>query len=84
VIGTSDHKVAVISFVVDGVHHYDIGTLLDKQGVAVRTGHHCTEPLWESLGLTGSVRASFSIYNTESDADRFVAALEKSLSLLRA
>jgi cysteine desulfurase/selenocysteine lyase len=68
---------------VDGVHPYDVGTLLDKQGVAVRTGHHCTEPLWNHFGVSGSVRASFGVYTTLDDIDRFVNALKKSIQLLR-
>lgn len=83
IIGTAAHKVPVLSFVADDVHPYDIGTLLDQQGIAVRTGHHCTEPLWNFLGLPGTVRASFAVYNTEEEVQRFVEALVKTLSMLR-
>jgi cysteine desulfurase/selenocysteine lyase len=83
IFGTSKNKVGVISFLVEGIHPYDLGTLLDKQGVAVRTGHHCTEPLWNHYGVTGSVRASFSIYTTKRDIELFIQALEKALQLLR-
>jgi len=83
IYGTSKSKVAVISFLIDGVHPYDLGTLLDNQGVAVRTGHHCTEPLWNHFGVVGSVRASFAMYNTEEEIDLFIAALKKSLQLLK-
>lgn len=83
IYGTSANKTGVISFGVDGIHPYDIGTLLDKQGVAVRTGHHCTEPLWNHFGVPGSVRASFAVYTTQEEIDLFVAALQKSISMLR-
>ena len=77
------NKVGVLSFNVEGIHSADIGTLLDQQGVAVRTGHHCTQPLWEKLGTTGSVRASFACYNTVEDVELFIAALNKSVNMLR-
>ena len=77
------NKVGVLSFNVEGVHSADIGTLLDQQGVAVRTGHHCTQPLWEKLGTTGSVRASFACYNTLEDVELFIEALNKSVNMLR-
>ncbi len=83
IFGTSKNKVGVISFQVEGVHPYDLGTLLDKQGVAVRTGHHCTEPLWNHYGIPGSVRASFSLYTTTEEIEIFIAALQKALQLLR-
>ena len=78
-----ENKVGVLSFNVEGVHSADIGTLLDQQGIAVRTGHHCTQPLWEKLGTTGSVRASFACYNTAEDVELFIAALNKSVNMLR-
>jgi cysteine desulfurase/selenocysteine lyase len=78
-----ENKVGVLSFNVEGIHSADIGTLLDQQGVAVRTGHHCTQPLWEKLGTTGSVRASFACYNTVEDVELFTAALYKSVNMLR-
>jgi len=77
IIGTAASKVSVLSFLLDGGHPADVGMLLDKQGVAVRTGHHCTMPLMDSLGIPGTVRASFSIYNTLDEVDRLFAALEK-------
>lgn len=83
IFGTSTEKTGVISFDVEGIHPYDIGTLLDKQGIAVRTGHHCTEPLWNHYGVSGSVRASFAIYTTSDEIDLFVEALHKSISMLR-
>ncbi len=83
IFGTADKKVGVISFEVAGVHPYDLGTLLDKQGVAVRTGQHCTEPLWNFFGVAGSVRVSFAAYNTIEEVDVFINALKKAISLLR-
>ncbi|MZR63784.1 aminotransferase class V-fold PLP-dependent enzyme [Alcanivorax sp. DP30] len=77
IIGTAASKVSVLSFLLDGGHPADVGMLLDKQGVAVRTGHHCTMPLMDSLGIPGTVRASFSIYNTLDEVDRLFEALEK-------
>ena len=76
-IGTAPGKVAVISFLLDGSHPHDVGQLLDQQGVAVRTGHHCTMPLMDHLGIPGTVRASFSIYNDSTDIERLFHALEK-------
>jgi cysteine desulfurase/selenocysteine lyase len=77
------NKVGVLSFNVEGIHSADIGTLLDQQGIAVRTGHHCTQPLWEKLGTTGSVRASFAFYNTLEEVELFIEALKKSVNMLR-
>lgn len=81
-IGTAPDKVSVFSFVVDGIHPYDIGTLLDQQGIAVRTGHHCTQPLMDTLGLPGTVRASFAMYNTMDEVQRFAQALRKAVKIL--
>ena len=83
IFGEAPEKSAVISFLVDDIHPYDMGMLLDKLGVAVRTGHHCAQPLMERLGIPGTVRASFAIYNTEAEADAFVSALERVLAILR-
>jgi cysteine desulfurase/selenocysteine lyase len=83
IIGTAAEKTAVISFVVDGVHPYDLGTLLDKMGVAVRTGNHCAQPLVESFGLTGTVRMSLAMYNTKEEMSTFMGALQKALAMLR-
>jgi cysteine desulfurase / selenocysteine lyase len=83
IYGDTTHKVPVFSFNVDGIHPYDLGTLLDKQGVAVRTGHHCTEPLWTRLGAPGSVRASLAMYNSTEEIDLFATALQKAISMLR-
>ncbi|MEI6177173.1 MAG: SufS family cysteine desulfurase [Verrucomicrobiota bacterium] len=72
-----------LSFSVDGLHHYDIGTLLDQMGVAVRTGHHCCQPLMARFGITGTVRASFALYNTARDVEEFLAATRKAVAMLR-
>lgn len=83
IFGRSPHKSAVISFLVDDIHPYDMGMLLDGLGVAVRTGHHCAQPLMERLGIPGTVRASFAAYNTIEEADAFVDALKRVSSMLR-
>ena len=83
IIGEAKNKTSVVSFTVDGLHPFDIGTLLDKQGIAVRTGHHCTQPLMDFYKIPGTVRASFAFYNTRQEIDTFVAALEKSISMLK-
>jgi len=83
IIGTAKEKVGVISFVIDGVHHYDLGTLLDQQGIAVRTGHHCTQPLMERFGVSGTTRASFACFNTKEEVDVMVAATRKAVKMLR-
>lgn len=82
IFGTADRKSGVISFLVGNIHHYDMGMLLDKQGVAVRTGHHCAEPLMHTLGIEGTVRASFGVYNTREEIDAFVEAVKRAATLL--
>lgn len=81
-VGTASNKVAVVAFVVEGIHHFDIGQMLDARGIAVRTGHHCTQPLMECYGIEGTVRASFSVYNTKKEIDQFVDALERIVSFM--
>ena len=84
VIGTAAEKAAVVSFVVDGVHPHDLGTVLDQEGVAVRTGHHCAQPLMERFGVPATARASFfGLYNTEAEVDRLAAALHTALEIFR-
>lgn len=73
---------SVVSFVMDGVHHQDIATLLDQQGIAVRAGHHCAHPLMDALNVKGTIRASFAIYNTKEDVERLIAAVEKAADML--
>lgn len=82
VYGAGQPKAGVISFNVMDIHPFDIGTLLDQQGVAVRTGHHCAEPLIDEMGVPGTVRVSFGLYNDKKDVDAFIAALKKTLELL--
>ena len=82
IIGTAKEKSAVISFLVGNIHPYDIGMLLDKLGIAVRTGHHCAQPLIDSLGILGTVRASFAFYNTKEEIDIFITALKKVVQML--
>jgi cysteine desulfurase/selenocysteine lyase len=83
IIGTAPHKTSVVSFIVEGIHPSDIGTLLDKQGIAVRTGHHCTQPLIDFFKIPGTVRASFAFYNTFEEIDIFIKALNKAISMLK-
>ena len=80
--GTAPEKAAVLSFLVGEAHPYDVGTLIDQLGVAVRTGHHCTQPVMDRYGIPGTVRASFAVYNTRDEVDAFIAALEKVLPML--
>lgn len=82
IFGTAPGKSAIISFLVGHAHHYDTGMLLDKLGIAVRTGHHCAQPLMQALGVEGTVRASFALYNTVDDCDRFVNALHRIAPML--
>ncbi|MEN9742438.1 MAG: hypothetical protein RLZZ65_243 [Bacteroidota bacterium] len=84
IIGEAKNKTSVVSFSIDQMHPFDIGTLLDKQGIAVRTGHHCTQPLMDFYKIPGTVRASFAFYNTKEEIDIFVAALERSMQILGA
>jgi cysteine desulfurase/selenocysteine lyase len=81
IYGTAGNKSGVISFLVRDIHHYDMGMLLDKLGIAVRTGHHCAQPLMKRLGIEGTVRASFSFYNTKEEIDTFVAAVKRVASM---
>jgi len=83
IIGTADHKASVLSFLVDGTHPYDLGVLLDQQGIAVRTGQHCTQPIMDQFCIAGTARASFAMYNTKEEIDLFKAALERAVNMLR-
>ena len=82
-IGEAEHRSGLVSFVIDGVHPYDLGTIIDKMGVAVRTGHHCAEPVMTRFGIPGTVRASFALYNTLDEVDAFVNAVRKAATMLR-
>jgi cysteine desulfurase/selenocysteine lyase len=82
IVGEATHKAGVLSFVHESVHHYDLGTLLDQMGIAIRTGHHCTEPLMDRMGVTGTARASFAFYNTMEEVDYFITSLKKAIRML--
>ncbi len=82
-IGTAREKTAVASFVLEGIHPHDIGTIVDSEGVAIRTGHHCTQPVMDRFGVPATARASFGVYNTPADLDALVGALDKAIGLLR-
>jgi cysteine desulfurase/selenocysteine lyase len=82
-VGTAKNKVAVVAFTIDGIHHFDIGQMLDARGIAVRTGHHCTQPLMECFGIEGTVRASFSVYNTKKEIDQLVEGLERIINFMK-
>ena len=82
IIGEAKNKASVISFVVKGIHAYDIGVIVDKMGVAVRTGHHCTQPLMNRFGIQGTVRASFAFYNTKEEVDLLITALKRAINML--
>ncbi len=81
-IGTAAQKASVVSFNIEGAHPFDVGTILDKLGIAVRTGHHCTQPLMEYLGIPGTVRASFAVYNTIDDIDQLIAGVKRAAKML--
>ncbi|MDP2059948.1 MAG: aminotransferase class V-fold PLP-dependent enzyme, partial [Flavobacteriaceae bacterium] len=83
IYGTSKHKTSVISFNLEGIHPYDVGTILDKLGVAVRTGHHCTQPIMDYYKIPGTVRASFAFYNTLEEIDLLVEAVKKAKQMLQ-
>ncbi len=83
IIGTAKNKASVCSFVIDGLHPFDVGTLLDKQGIAVRTGHHCTQPIMDFYDIPGTIRASFAFYNTKEEIDLFIIALKRSVNMLQ-
>jgi cysteine desulfurase/selenocysteine lyase len=76
-IGTAEHKASILSFVIDGIHPHDIGTMLDSEGVAVRTGHHCAQPVMQYFNVPATTRASLALYNTREDIDRLVDGLRK-------
>lgn len=82
IYGTAPHKAGVLSFGFQGIHHYDLGTLIDQMGIAVRTGHHCCQPLMARYGITGTTRASFAIYNTIDEINLFISALKKAKMML--
>ena len=77
IIGTAKHKAAVVSFLIDNIHPYDAGTIIDRFGVAVRTGHHCAQPLMDIFEIPGTIRASFAFYNTKEEIDVLITAVKK-------
>ncbi len=81
IIGTAQHKTAIISFVLPNIHAHDLGTLVDEEGVALRTGHHCTQPVMKHFGVPATSRASMSFYNTREDIDRLVKAILQAQTL---
>jgi cysteine desulfurase / selenocysteine lyase len=83
IIGTARHKAAILSFVLPGIHFFDAGTIIDQLGIAVRTGNHCTQPLMDRLGITGTIRASFSFYNTRQEIDELVKAIHQVFEMFR-
>jgi cysteine desulfurase/selenocysteine lyase len=83
IYGEAKDKVSVISFLIEGTHPYDVGTLLDKMGIAVRTGHHCTQPIMDYFGIPGTIRASFALYNTKEEVDVMMTALQRAVNMLR-
>lgn len=82
-IGTARNKVSVLSFIVEGIHPFDIGQMLDARGIAVRTGHHCTQPLMDRFGIEGTVRASFAVYNTKDEIDRLAEGLQRVINFIK-
>ena len=82
IIGNAKNKVSLISFIIKNIHHQDIAVLLDNQGIAVRTGHHCTEPLMNRFGISGTARVSFALYNTKEEIDRLIQGLHKCIKML--
>ena len=81
IIGNAKNKAAVLSFLIDGIHPYDVGTILDQFGIAVRTGNHCAEPIMKRFGIRGTIRASFAAYNTKEEIDRLVKAIQKTIEM---
>ncbi len=77
IVGTSAHKAAIVSFLIDGIHFYDAGTILDHMGIAVRTGTHCTQPLMDIFGISGTLRASMAFYNTRQEIDNMIEAIRR-------
>ena len=82
IYGNAQHRTSILAFNIAGIHHYDLGTLLDTRGVAVRTGHHCTQPIMTALGIEGTVRASLALYNTKADIDALIEAIQAVLKML--
>jgi cysteine desulfurase/selenocysteine lyase len=83
IYGTTENKCPIVSFTIDGTHPYDVGMILDKLGIAIRTGHHCAEPVMTHFGVTGMCRASIGMYNTLEEVDKLVAGIERAIMMLK-
>ena len=83
IYGTAEHKCPIVSFTVEGTHPYDVGMILDKLGIAIRTGHHCAEPVMTHFGVTGMCRASIGMYNTMAEVESLARGVERAVSMLR-
>ena len=83
IYGPKENKTSVISFNIEGVHAYDLGTIIDKLGIAIRTGQHCAQPIMDFFGISGTARASFSFYNTKQEIDVFVEGVKRATMMLR-
>jgi cysteine desulfurase/selenocysteine lyase len=83
IYGEAKNKCSILSFLIGDLHPYDLGTLLNQQGVAVRTGHHCTQPVMDYFKIPGTIRASFAFYNTKAEVDFFIDALKRAVNMLR-
>jgi cysteine desulfurase/selenocysteine lyase len=82
IVGTAKHKASVLSFLIEGIHPYDLGTLLNEQGIAIRTGHHCCQPLMDKFGIEGTCRASLAFYNTKEELDMLAKSIKRSIAVL--
>ena len=82
IIGEAKEKTSVLSFLLDNIHPFDVGTLLDQMGIAIRTGHHCTQPLMDFYKIPGTARASFAFYNSKEEVDYLISSLKKTIKLL--
>jgi cysteine desulfurase/selenocysteine lyase len=82
IVGKAKEKTSLVSFIIDNVHPQDIGILLDNRGIAVRTGHHCAQPLMQRFGIPGTIRASFAMYNTKEEIDELITGLQKAIKML--
>jgi cysteine desulfurase/selenocysteine lyase len=83
IIGTAEHKASVLSFVLDGIHPHDIGTILDQEGIAVRTGHHCAQPVMDRFGVPATARASLAFYNTREEIDALAQGIRRAQEIFR-
>jgi cysteine desulfurase/selenocysteine lyase len=82
-VGTAREKAGILSFVIDGIHPHDLGTILDREGIAIRTGHHCAQPVMERFGIPATARASLGLYNTQAEIDALVGGIRRALEVFR-